>query len=147
MLHNARTSQPNGRNSNEMLFCQLSLGRIPLAFYFEGFMMFNRMQKMTSITPSIYEIIHLKVFFKNFVQNFYQFQGFRPMIGPLRAIPSICNQRSLVSRNPNILYKPTFEIKVHAKPANSSSQIEKNSFNHTPLISRVIEKIYSIQLN
>ena len=26
--------------------------------------------KMTSLTPSIYEVIHLKVFFKNFAQNF-----------------------------------------------------------------------------
>ena len=28
------------------------------------------MQKMTSITPSVYETIHQKVFFKNFDQKF-----------------------------------------------------------------------------
>ena len=54
----------------------------------------NQMQKMTSITPSIYETIHKKVFFK----NFDHYEGFsqnyqRP--GPFTAIPSICNQRSL----------------------------------------------------
>ena len=62
-----------------------------------GYVTVNLMQKMTSMTPSIYEIIHL-VFFKKFAQNFRLFQGFRQayiMSGPFRYIPSICNQRSL----------------------------------------------------
>ena len=33
----------------------------------------NLMQNMTSITPFIYEIIHLKLFFKTFAQNFIQY--------------------------------------------------------------------------
>ena len=34
------------------------------------------MQKMTSVAPSIYEIIYLKVFLKNFAQQFYPFARF-----------------------------------------------------------------------
>ena len=61
------------------------------------------MQKMTSITPSIYEIIHSKVFFKFFA--FYQFQGFRQAYkrpGPLTAILSICDQRFLTNYEINL---------------------------------------------
>ena len=55
----------------------------------------NLMQKMTSITPSIYKTIHQKVIFK----NFDPYEGFRQAYtrpGPFTAIPSICNQRTLV---------------------------------------------------
>ena len=43
-----------------------------------------------------------KYFSKILLRNFHRFQGFRRsflMSGPLRAIPSICNQRSLVKES------------------------------------------------
>ena len=51
-----------------------------------------------TISLFIYETIHQKVFFKNFDQKFFHYEGFcqnyqRP--GPFAAIPSICNERSL----------------------------------------------------
>ena len=58
----------------------------------------NLMQKMTSLTHSIYYIIHLEVFFKLFNRNFDHYEQFRQsllMIGPYTAIPSIFNQKSL----------------------------------------------------
>ena len=51
------------------------------------------MQIITSVTPSIYGNY-------TFESIFHQFQGFRQAYkrpDPLRAIPSICNQRFLVS--------------------------------------------------
>ena len=50
---------------------------------------------MISITPSIYKIIHQKLFSKILTRNFDQCEGFRWRPGPFTAIPSICNQRSL----------------------------------------------------
>ena len=45
-----------------------------LAFYFEGFIEQQQSDaKMSSITPSIYPIIHLEVFFK----SFDHYKGFR----------------------------------------------------------------------
>jgi hypothetical protein len=45
----------------------------------------NLMQKMTSLTPYIYEIIHLKVFLKHFAQNFspYYMVLDKPRKGPV----------------------------------------------------------------
>ena len=48
----------------------------------------NLLQKMTSITPSIYKTIHQKVIFR----NFDPYEGFRQAYsrpGPFTAIPSI----------------------------------------------------------
>ena len=36
----------------------------------------NLMQKMTSLILTIYEVIHLKVFFKNFALKFSPISGF-----------------------------------------------------------------------
>ena len=45
------------------------------------------------------------------LRNFHQFQGFRQSFiisGPLRAIPSICNQRSLVQDEKMDFWEKTF---------------------------------------
>ena len=60
----------------------------------------NLMQKMTSTNHSIYEIVHLQVFFKNFAQKFPPFLCLLytviPNVWAIRAIPSIYIQRSLI---------------------------------------------------
>ena len=56
------------------------------------------MQKMTSITSSIYEIIYLKVFFKNLFKKILAISRLWTILHndrSIKAIPSICNQRSL----------------------------------------------------
>ena len=66
--------------------------------------------KMTSITPSIY------YFSKNLPRNFNHLQEFRPayiMFGPFRAIPFICNQRSLGSCTNQIVSKYQSYIYKH----------------------------------
>ena len=55
----------------------------------------NLMQKKASITPSIYETIHQKVFFKKIFDHYEGFSQNYQRPGTFTAIPSICNQMSL----------------------------------------------------
>ena len=91
----------------------------------------NLMQKMTSITPPIYKIIHLKIFFKNLASNFDHFQGFRQSYqrpGPFRAILSICFRGPWLGDNPFIMSAHFWTFLTHV------IYLKSNILNYLPCL-------------
>ena len=107
--------------------------------YLESCFLFSRFYARNEFyNPSIYETVLLKIFFKNLLRHFNHLQGFRPayiMSGPFRAIPSICNQRSLDDINKNLLlttsqnYSCNISVFVHSHLSNAVKAFDKKDKN------------------